>query len=622
MSAYDLFNNFNHFSQNHEFDIKVEELTEDHPKACAPLNIKVCLKPHQLTLLQRCIDYENRTIKMDEFENLKAHSGSSDEFKTSMGVIADRVGSGKSYVMLSLILSNNIMTKDDAIVKSCGMNNIVYFFKNIKPVIKTSVLVIPHNLTSQWEGYINDFSDNIKYKIINKQKIIDQIVENNFDLTSLDLIVITSTFFNKVSRLINEKNVKLQRIFFDEVDNLNIPGSCSIIANFYWFVTASYGNLLYPRGYSTYDVSLGRNQWYATGFCSNSLAKGIFLDMFNNIPRNFIKVLIIKNSSSYIETSITLPEIIQNIIHSKTPNSISVLNGIVDKNVIECLNAGDVERAITHINVNNKSTEDNIIMMMIEKYNKQVVNHNLRLTLTDNYVYDTEDERLIEIANITKKISDTQRKIDLIKTRINDQEICSICFDDIENKTIARCCQNSYCFKCIHIWLSRKAQCPLCKAKMISTDLFVVEPTGGFIVDNIDEDEFNSKFDKWKNFEILLKKKKNKKMLIFSNYENTFSNIIPLLTKNNVKWDFIKGNGSHIASTVRRYKGTDLDVLLVNTRHYATGMNLENTSDVVMFHRHDSQQEQQIIGRAHRYGRKEPLNVHYLLYENEIPNSI
>ena len=37
-----------------------------------------------------------------------------------------------------------------------------------------------------------------------------------------------------------------------------------------------------------------------------------------------------------------------------------------------------------------------------------------------------------------------------------------------------------------------------------------------------------------------------------------------------------------------------------------------------MFHKFDANIENQVIGRAQRFGRKNPLNIHYLLNENEI----
>jgi SNF2 family DNA or RNA helicase len=243
--------------------------------------------------------------------------------------------------------------------------------------------------------------------------------------------------------------------------------------------------------------------------------------------------------------------------------------------------------------------------------------------MTASLIFDNEEDRISVIAGITKKIDDVKNKIALITERIHDNDVCSICFDDIETKTITKCCQNPFCFKCIHIWLSKKAVCPLCKTRMTSTDVFVVSDKNDLREikeeEIIDDNEFNEKFDKWKNFEILLKKKKNcSKILIFSNYDNTFSNIIPVLNENQIKWDFVKGNGPQINSIVNKYKGDELEVLLVNAKHYATGMNLENTTDIVMFDQFDDLASAQIIGRAHRFGRVAPLHVHYLLYANQI----
>lgn len=624
---------FNIHSQINEFNIDIDELTEHDLKAQQPKNINITLKQHQLTLLQRCIEYETQMIKLKNYPSLANSVSIQDEFKTNIGIIADRAGSGKSYVILSLLMNDNLIEKDNRIIRSCGLNNIVFYLKEVRPVVKTNMLVIPHNLCSQWETYVKTFSENINYKMINKQKTLDTLFENKIELTSFDLFIVTATFYNKVCLILNKKNIKCQRIIFDEVDNLNIPGCYNLNipgcyhlnAQFYWFITASYGNLLYPKGYTKYDPTQGRCTSNATGLKNSGLIKNVFIDLYDNLPQSLIKVLVIKNSKEYIESSISLPTIITNIIKSKTPNTINILQGIVDKNIIECLNAGDVERAISHINSNNKCSEDNIISIMIDKYKKQLVNMNIKLSMRNDYVYESESYKLTEIANLTAQIDQINTKMNLIISRIQNNDMCSICYDDVENKTVTKCCQNPFCFKCIHLWLSNKAVCPLCKTKMTNLDVFVVSKeseasTSTYVMEEIlDENEFNEKFDKWKNFEILLKKKKNQsKILIFSNYENTFFNIIPLLKKHDIKFDYIKGNGSQINSTVKKYKSDQLDVLLVNGRHYATGMNLENTSDIVMFHKFETQMEHQVIGRAHRYGRTENLNVHYLLYDNEI----
>jgi SNF2 family DNA or RNA helicase len=80
----------------------------------------------------------------------------------------------------------------------------------------------------------------------------------------------------------------------------------------------------------------------------------------------------------------------------------------------------------------------------------------------------------------------------------------------------------------------------------------------------------------------------------------------------------MKGSHDVIASIVRQYKKGNLDILLVNPKNYGSGLNLENTTDIIMMHKFDNEIERQVIGRAQRYGRQTPLKVWYLLHDNEI----
>ena len=47
-------------------------------------------------------------------------------------------------------------------------------------------------------------------------------------------------------------------------------------------------------------------------------------------------------------------------------------------------------------------------------------------------------------------------------------------------------------------------------------------------------------------------------------------------------------------------------------------MNLEMTTDIIIFHKMNDELEKQVIGRGQRLGRTSQLNVHYLCYENEM----
>ena len=57
---------------------------------------------------------------------------------------------------------------------------------------------------------------------------------------------------------------------------------------------------------------------------------------------------------------------------------------------------------------------------------------------------------------------------------------------------------------------------------------------------------------------------------------------------------------------------------MLNTNYYGTGLNLENTTDLIFYHKMSSDMEKQVIGRAQRVGRTSVLNIHYLYQDNEI----
>jgi hypothetical protein len=60
-----------------------------------------------------------------------------------------------------------------------------------------------------------------------------------------------------------------------------------------------------------------------------------------------------------------------------------------------------------------------------------------------------------------------------------------------------------------------------------------------------------------------------------------------------------------------------------NSFMYGCGMNLENTTDIVLIHKIISVSKyKQIIGRAQRPGRTSRLNIYELVHENELNNDI
>ena len=130
----------------------------------------------------------------------------------------------------------------------------------------------------------------------------------------------------------------------------------------------------------------------------------------------------------------------------------------------------------------------------------------------------------------------------------------------------------------------------------------------------------SSKYDNMDKILELNNENPIKKYLIFTEYESTLNTkITSILDKWNLKYDRIRGSSSTINKQLEKYKNPngETNVLLVNSKFFGSGMNLENTSDIIIMHKMQGDIEMQAIGRAQRFGREGELRVWKLYYQNE-----
>ena len=149
--------------------------------------------------------------------------------------------------------------------------------------------------------------------------------------------------------------------------------------------------------------------------------------------------------------------------------------------------------------------------------------------------------------------------------------------------------------------------CPLCRTKFSNSDILHVSSHLNKKV------ELNSKEVEVLN---LIRSKPDAKFLIFSSYDSSFIKLCDLLKKYNINHNRLIGHQSTISKVLDNYNN-DMNVLMLNASHYGCGLNLTNTTDLVFFHKMESDLKMQVIGRAQRIGRSTILNIHYMFYENE-----
>ena len=110
----------------------------------------------------------------------------------------------------------------------------------------------------------------------------------------------------------------------------------------------------------------------------------------------------------------------------------------------------------------------------------------------------------------------------------------------------------------------------------------------------------------------IIKNNENGKFLIFSEYDNTFFKICKILNENNIKFVEIKGSIKARENNLEKFKTGKINVIFLNSNYNGAGINLTEATDIILYHEMDSGTQNQILGRANRIGRIQPLSVHHL----------
>lgn len=466
----------------------------------------------------------------------------------------------------------------------------------------------------------------------------------------LDVILVSATFYNLFALYLNQDKYTINRIIIDECNSIKGNRLVEVRRIFTWLITSSINSMMTSSGYiqkQYLDPQYGYQRYTrertvnSTGFILN-----IIKEMHEHQEEN--NKLYLVNRPEYIEQSMSLPEMKTILVISKDNINIQVLGGIVSHDVLQMLNAGDIDGIVTKLDV-AVGNETNVIEMVTSKFQDElkVKEYELKVAI-ENPKYNPNNET-IGVINKRIAIKELKHKIACIEERVMTIENCPICFDDFNNPSITPCCNNKFCFDCITMTLNSKSQCPQCKAELTIQKMIVISNKTKVDMQKSMVAEKNKKkekelitlpdsyegkmellknsakqFSKYENMDKIFELNNNntvKKYLIFTEYESSLNDkITNILTKWNLSYARIKGSGIMISNTVEQYKTGDVNTLLINSKYFGSGMNLENTTDIIIIHKMQSDVEMQVIGRAQRFGRVGNLRVWKLYYQNEVEN--
>ena len=644
-----------------------QELNEDSKKTVTPPWLKTQLLPHQQSAVAAALNLEKAKLDGITVGEIAGDSLGG-KFYSSHGIFGDSVGSGKSLTALALVKEpapapmyieyvirggmTNGDGRDVGLLRSrsqlrTAMGN------TLKPV-NTTLFIVPHALMSQWETYVTRDTSLTGLFIKKKLDAVSETFMANIE--KYDIIVVSSTMYGTLKLNHPIRTILWKRLFIDEADSISISTDYDELhALFYWFITASWLNLVfsggayfniattYPPLPATHDHQAtpphivervqklqGGNAYLSILGCRHMNIVRRMCGMSAHASSMSLNAagsqsarLIIHSSDNYIKSSFSMPTVTHTNIMCATPPNIRVLDTFISPDMLERLNAGDVGGALELIGM-SAHTEAEIADAVTASLFHELDQAKKVYEFKKGIDYSSESTKAKALEVCEQKIASIESRISAIQDRIKraSEQTCPICYCDVTSPAVTPCCQQLFCFPCLCESLKRVAACPLCRARI--TDIKDIQVVGKAATElpAPTQENPNKRVNKKESFIKFLKANPTAQVLMFSGYDASFSGLEQRLNEEELKYATVNGAQSRINKLLREFKAGKYNVLFLNARNMGAGLNIESATHVVLFHRMSSELEKQIIGRAMRLGRKEPLEAVHLLHDNELGDTI
>jgi hypothetical protein len=615
-----LFNTtFNEYLIDNQEEKYIEEVKNinDFDKVKQPSNLKIKLFNHQLTSIHN----------LEQFELNEGVSKGDYHLNSRVCVLADKPGAGKSLSIVGWLTRyktiNNIDTQtQDKIKKYCIEFDVKYVNKNqaindIKNKIKywditkpyivkennfidsyhlfhayklnkytkldCDLIVCSSSIMKQWEDELD--KSNLSYCSITKNSDTKDLNPNDYDV-----ILVTDKMYN--SFVVSYNKIAWRRFIYDEASSVHIPSMKYLVAGFYVFITATYDSLL---GFKS---------------CRNG---HLIRTIFDKISYNLLDMLLIKNPDYYIDSSCKVGEP-EYITHKcKNNNLLGVVEDYVDAEVKAMLEVGDIQGAIEKIGGKNCN---NFVDVLKNKKLEELKDAEYKMNkyknkpdskpLYDKWV-ETVNKLNTQIKNIEERFKDV----------LNDD--CPVCYEELKTNTpvMMPCCNYVYCANCIVKLIALGDKCPSCRSDIIKSNLIYLSNTTK--VKQVEDKQPEVKERELKNkletlVDIILDNPEGR-YILFSDFESSVKSIKTILAENDLQLVEIKGTKATREKNIQKYKDGECNIMFLNSKFNGSGINLQCTTDIILYHTMNEDIKKQAIGRVKRIGKDTNFKIHEFVEE-------
>lgn len=513
-----------------------------------------------------------------------------------------------------------------------------------------NLIIAPSHLCDQWvREYYDKF--NVKRRVI---LIINNDIYKNLSIADIlfaDIIIVSYNFITKLRKYdimgntLESKGVNLFRfcfnsIVFDEIHEIdnNLLGKLKDLYSIYkWNITGT----PFPNYIKSYidnmtlitGKTFGINDLksYLNNLFSDNLVKSSNV-LFRLNTRESIQDELEQNIINHFTHKLNFTKIERNIYDSYLKTNKKNYNILIklccDPEILaetshlikECNNLNDVQNVL----LNHHKDKLNKIQINITHVTRQIKD------LTKEYLTDYEKTTLTNHKrNLTlyKKDYDNIKRIyDYLETTIKnleEEDLCLICMDTLEDKFSLTLCGHKFCTDCINTYMDnfKKYDCPKCKAPISNKNVYIYNKIDKPPEKDIIEKDINELIDRLKSTKLgnvvdYIKKNKHTKRIIFSQYDHILNKLLHVFNEEQIKTVIIKGSVYQRNNSIKSFTtDPNTNIILLSSEHSASGLNLTVATEIIFIEeifgndQYRKSIESQSIGRSNRINQTKPINV-------------
>lgn len=608
---------------NHEYNI---ELSARDPYAQQPSRIFPNLKPHQLAALHKArlmethgeVHYNvpNPTVYIrDSYTRRRVMFNNQFSISTNIGVLGDIVGYGKTLTALSIIAATppqqiRRVDRDVFSFHYHGYTNFMVSRKHepVAPIdmfIGTTLIVVPRGpVYVQWENAIREQTQLHVLFIDSLHTIRKHLPGAGCTAADIkvfferyDAVLIKAT---TLKVLMDYYEVPYQRHPIQAWDRIMIDEAHDIINNipvfsfhFLWLISGTYQGLLGrvygSRSHITYAVR-------------------------EILDEERMNLVLVKGELEFVQQSFDIPPPIEHYYLCEIPRALSAVHPFLNPSLQQKINANDIEGAIRELGGKHE-TEQDIVQLVTRELDREYNNKQREIAYMESLEI-AEEVKAQRIQSLRQELQRCQDKIENLRLRLTclDQQNCPICYDAFSNPIMLPC-THVFCGSCLLKWMQSGNACPECRSVISVKKLTaIVKSKQESACTEVVVPQVLSKAD---TLFKLLEERPNGRFLIFSQSDFTFTRIITRLSSMGISHAEIKGSTSTMMRILEQFRNNEIKVILLNTYHAGSGIDMSCATDVVIFHSMGLD-KMQAVGRAQRVGRTTPLHIHNLCYPDEM----